>query len=240
MNKSERIKDITFLAISFVAILISSLQILGILDSITWFAERSDNILLFLLSTLCIYIAIERQNIRQHDQNINDRLENTKDTLIHSLGGIETKNFTNADKAFKYLSDRFEDVNERVLQIAIAPTPNMREEMLKRYRNSFEKILKEDVIKYTCISEQSYAPRWSKYTEYAQKYNKFHLKYLKIDANSLPTLNFFVFDDEEVFMRHPHDEGENEHYISVKHPSIVSLFITYYNKIFNVSTYYKN
>ena len=64
---------------------------------------------------------------------------------------------------------------------------------------------------------------------------KFFGASLPYDVQSIPLPPFYIFDGEEVCTRSPYDIGEEEVYVSVKHPHVVSFFSQWFDRLWALS-----
>jgi hypothetical protein len=241
--KIQKIENISLLIIVAVATIIGLLHMFGFIDHIIWMSNKISSYILVLLGLLSTYLIISNISIKNSLDSFDRRLIDTKEQLLVSLKGVESQVYYNPEEAFSHLSNVIINSKHSIDQVAIAPTPQLQEEVLQDYINSLNKVLYENKVKYRYVSEDSYGPRWQRLTGFTKDKNiqKFYLRFFSSNSKikTIPILNFFIFDNKEIFMRYPHEPGQPEIYLLVKQQDVVEIFRAYYDRIWEAANPYK-
>jgi hypothetical protein len=131
-SKSNWPRNFEVLLIGATAILsglISLLDFLGLLDGITWLAERIPTLTLLATGLVAGYLVLERRHQlegmqRDTDQRIKEltkSLSQSTVTIIESLGGVELRRFETGNEMISYVNKRLLQARQRIDDLSWSP-----------------------------------------------------------------------------------------------------------------------
>lgn len=228
---SEKVERITLITTVAVSLLISILDLLGVLDTIHWLSGRTSAITLLVVALIAGYIASERfGRLERIERSITDNTER----ILTSLSGVEANLLPTADEAFKYMAESIVKAEHRIDHAALAPPIQRREPYSKIWEQAITKVLKANKVMYRYITASfADAARWERVKRRLTDPNiqKYYVGYYHVSASTIPLLSFFLIDEREVIMRYPYEPGQLEMFLSIKHPDVVRLFAEYYRNL---------
>lgn len=207
-------------------------------------------------SVIAIYVIQSQRILKSTATQINmavaqignrvDNIDTTATQIANVLDShVKCSMFKSADDAFIFLTSEVRNAKYSIDQVAIAETPSqLTGKVREDYRAAQGEFCKKNHVHYRYAVDPAYKPRLKALQTLSMKYGpdrkdgqpaSFHLKYLSVSPKSPPALNFFIFDDQAVFMRYPHKEATEGHYVYTNQKDIVDLFRLYYTRIDEVA-----
>lgn len=237
----DRIEQFSLLATAVISIIISLLDLLGLLEGML--AERISTLSLLVLGIVVGYLALERRSkLDKIEQLVVEGFDNT----ILSLRGARIRPLEDSQDVYEYVSQRMEKAKECVddLTWGMAPSTRMtesQERAFKKYCDSRIATASRRHIRYREVMSfpvegQLGESRLGRAEEMLEKdLFGYQLRYYNLPhADAPPLLQFMLIDSEEVilaFYRGMNLPTEGEVHLAIEHPEVVSLFQDYYDSI---------
>jgi hypothetical protein len=207
-----------------VLVLISVLDLTGLLDRYAWFNQRIPTLILLSLSSTVAYWLSEQ---RKKQEQLND-VQN----LITSLSGNVT--VIEATQAMDYLSQKFGEAQKTIKQAALAPSLESRSYV--NYDKKLNQVLKtKKNVKYLHVVTPDNI-RWKRVNEKISdpSIQNYFVKYYDLpDIISSLFLSYAILDDKELVMRYPYMLHQSGMWLSIKNPDIVKLFVRYFDNLWD-------
>jgi hypothetical protein len=205
-----------------VLVLISVLDLTGLLDKYDWFNKRIPTLILLSLSSTVAYWLSEQ---RKKQEQLND-IQN----LIASLSGNIT--VIEAAQAMDYLSQKFSEAQKTIKQAALAPSLGV--SSYANYDKKLNQVLKtKKNVKYLHVVTLD-KTRWKRVNEKISDtgIQNYFVKYYDLpDIISSLFLSYAILDDQELVMRYPYMPHQSGMWLSIKNPDIVKLFVRYFDNL---------
>src|SRR3989304_7329593 len=131
-HNAERIAIILTVSAS---LLVSLLDLLGLLGAIPWLAGRTPAITLLLLALLAGYVSLERFGRLAH---IERTIIMSTDKILASLSGVEAVLLPSSEDAFSYMSARISSATGRIDHAALSPPITRRSPYSKKWERAIE------------------------------------------------------------------------------------------------------
>jgi|GEM_PF-2794754 len=239
MTMKDKIEKLVLGLTALASLGVALLDLFGALDNVSWLSERIPTISLLVISTITIYMILEREEEKQDLKNIEQKINDNADKLLKALSGVDVTVMKTTEEGFNYLAKRYSDPQTtHIHQAATAPSTNLRNSADKRYRQAITRMLKHGKVRYTYVAVFDES-RWSRTKEILMggDSHNFYVNYYSLDYNStVPPLSFVIIDSDEVIVRYPYAPGETEMFVSIKHADAVGLFYRYFTVLLNGST----
>lgn len=227
---SKRVERIALIATATASILVSVLDLLGVLDAIPWLAGRTSAITLLVVALIAGYLVSERFGKMEL---IERSIIESADRILASLRGVEANSLLTAEEAFEYMAERIAEAELRIDHAALAAPIPRRQPYSRRWEQAITKVLKGNRVTYRYVVLFKDAARWARVKRHLADLNikKYYVRYYDLSTCVLPALSFIVIDNQEVIMHYPYEPGQIETFLSVKHPDVVRLFAAYYTNL---------
>lgn len=237
----DRIEQVVLVAMASLSIIVSLLDLLGVLDSLPWLVGRTPALTLLVVGFIIGYLVLER---RSKLDRLEDLLSEGIERTIRSFDGVAVKRFKDRREQFGYIVYRIRQAKEKVCDLSWGPTglfealirTGSDRQVFDDYLKAIEQICTEDKIEYRDVMIFPNLGRLNRAEVIlSKKPFSYHLRYYDLfNEQGPPRLIFMVIDSEEVILvsyRRPYLPVEEEIRLAVKHPDIVRLFQDYYNTI---------
>ncbi len=223
-----------------ISLLISGLDLAGLLDADSWVIQRIPSLTLLATGFVASYLILERRGKLEKiarssevsTKNILKAVATSASGTIQALDGVELKSFQSDTASYSYLVERLsaaKKVNDITWEVDIQPLAARDIEALESYRKIvMETARKPDVIWREIViftSKKKFERFRTRLIEDVPSYNLVY--YDELPKNSPRKLHFMIIDNEEVFLL-----GRNISLI-VKHPDIVTYFSEYYKRLWS-------
>lgn len=232
----EKVENIALLATVVASVLVALLDLFGLVESIPWLTNRIPTITLLILAILASYLISERSGEREELKGLKTLIsENTKVTIA-SLSGVEASTKLSAEEGYEYIAKIYETAQRSIDAAILAPVLS-RGLPRKVIDEAFTKMLKANKVNCRYITYLDNA-QWERMRPYItdSANQKLYFRYFE-PIRKPPLMSFLIIDNQEVYMRYPHEPGEPEIYLSVKHPEVVQLFAAYFTSMWREATF---
>lgn len=232
----ERVESIALLATVVASVLVALLDLFGLVESIPWLTNRIPTMTLLILAILAGYLISERSGEREELRGLKTLIsENTKVTIA-SLSGVEASTKLSAEEAYEYIVKTYETAQRSIDAGILAPSLS-RGLPRQAIEEARAKILKSNKVNFRYITFLDKA-QWARMKPYItdSAIQKLYFRYFE-PIRQPPLMSFLIIDNQEVYMRYPHEPGEPEIYLSVKHPEVVQLFAAYFRSMWREATF---
>jgi hypothetical protein len=227
-QKVERIALVTTIAVS---VLVSILDLLGVLDTIPWLAGRTSAITLLVVALVAGYIASERFGKLER---IERSVISSTERILSSLSGVEARLFPTTEESFEHLAKSIVEAEHKIDHAALAPPVSRRQPYARKWEQAIARVLKANKVMYRYVTTLSTdTTRWGRVNRHLSNLDiqKYYVRYYDASARTIPVLSFVLIDDREVIMRYPYEPGQSETSLSIRHPDVAELFAAYYRSI---------
>jgi hypothetical protein len=212
--------------------LVSLLDLFGLLDGIPWLSERIPTML--TLGLLAGYILLERRTeLQEISQKIHSLSENTQTSaqhIIQSLNGVEVQSFQDMQSCLQYVNRKLRTAKLQVDDLSWTPLHSWRGDLQpvvaenlqyeERVKSIAGKIPYREVFIFNKPHRENQL--FQRLKENVPGYSCAYYP----DIVSAPLLQFMIVDQEEVIVL-----TGSYSYISFNHPTLVQLFVEYYEDI---------
>ena len=239
----DKVEHLSLIVTAGISILISFLDLTGLLENIPFLAGRTSALSLLVLGVVVGYLALERRSkLDRIEQLVVEGFE----SAILSLQGGPVRLLSNSQDVYEYAAQRMGEATESIddLTWGMVPVTRLTESQqhaFERYYNSRIATASRKHIRYReVMSFPSEARSGIERLEWAEEMAEknifgYQLRYYDFSHRDVPPLlQFLLIDSEEVifaFYRGMNLPLEGEVHLAVKHPRIVSLFQDYYDSI---------
>lgn len=208
------------------ALVVSALDLFGLLGQMDWLASRITTITLLLIAAAIIYWLDEQRQSRQATDKV---LE-----LVSS--GVGAESWSTTKQAMTYLARRFSEVQRSVDQAGMAPSLSPSTEYAE-YDQELTRMLKKPHVKYRHVTLLD-TTRWKRVRAYVTDpdITRYFVRFYDQPSCTVPSLSFVVIDDVEVVMRHPYSPDQPELWVSIKHIPTIQLFSRYFDTLYEKGT----
>jgi len=218
--------------------LVSIADLLGLLDSIPWLAQRVSTITLLLVGFVAAYLVLERRSIlsatytdlRRHVDRINQQLDNNLHVIINSVEGVESRSFASGTDLLKYVNKRLLQARKSIDDLSWSPAVGLgqglqvTQELNRLYEKRLTQVARRVPYREVFIfNKPERIEKLQKRLE--QNLEGYACAYYARSA--VPLLQFMLIDGEEVIFL----SDQFPVYVAVRHPDIVRLFVKYYEAI---------
>lgn len=218
--------------------LVSVADLLGILDSVPWLAQRVSTITLLLVGFVAGYLVIERRSVldsshldlKSQMEEIAERMDTNLRITIDSLKGVETRHFTNATDLLSYVGKRLSQARISIDDLSWSPAVGLAQGLKgtrqanqiyqDRLRRAARRLPYREVFIFN--KPGRLAKLQERLTENLEGYSCAYY-----EESSVPLLQFMIIDREEVIFL----SDQYPVYVAVKQADIVRLFAMYYEVI---------
>jgi len=241
---AKKLETMTVTAVASVAIIVSTLDLAGVLSGVGWFRNRIPVLTLLAVGAVSAYI-IAAQSSASRSQR--DTLQSVVHQAIAALGGIEVRSFDNLADYWTYATDRIKDsatiddltwglssvswttardlaaYKEYRRQIALATT-GKKENRNKVYREVFSFPSERRVARAVALMDQ--------------RYPNYHLRFYDYDHSGTPLLlQFYVCDNSEVLISSHSESGSplDSRYMVFKNAQLAEVLSHYLASIHRVN-----
>lgn len=218
--------------------LVSIADLLGLLDSIPWLAQRVPTITLLLVGFVAGYLVLERRSVlsatyadlQRRIDKINQQLDDNLHVTISSLKGVESRSFASGTDLLRYVNKRLSQARVRVDDLSWSPAVGLGQglQVTQDVNHLYEKRLTQVArrIPYREVFIFNKPERVGKLRRrLGQNLEGYSCAYY--EHWTVPLLQFMLIDDEEVIFL----SDQYPVYVAVRQPDIVNLFVKYYETI---------
>jgi len=219
-----------------VSVVISVLDFTGILDNVSWLAQRVPALTLLAVGFVASYLILERLNtlrgigesLDEHDERVLQAIS----TAVRSLDGVEVRRFANSSDLLRYFlrkADKAHYVDDITWSDKVAVVSQKERKDFEYYRQQIKSIAsKPDVVWREIVIFIS--PERFVYVKDLLESNPegYNVAYYDVSQTSgVPRVTFSVIDKKEVIIA-----GYGV-YLAVRHPDIVEYFQRYYESLWS-------
>jgi len=218
--------------------LISLLDFLGVLDTITWLAGRVPALTLLVIGLMAGYLILERKSqLEKMNSDLNNRLANLEQSLqnaitttITSLDGVEFRPFESGTELLRYVIQRLKQAQSQVDDLSWSPVISLKsalsstQQVYQEYEEQISKISNRVAYREVIVFNEPARIENLK-RRIAENSPGYSCAYY--EAPNVPVLQFMIIDRTEVIVLS--DQFETK--FALKHPHIVKLFVEYYEEI---------
>jgi len=190
------------------------------------------------MSSIGIYLALERIVFLEHSQNMNqERIENLtyeinnlSSTIINSLDGVELREFSSTVSGMQYVIKRVKQAKKQIddltwsQALGLARDLNITESLEKQYQdqitNAATKIPYREIFIFQTHDRVEKLKK--RLDEQSPGYSCAYY-----DKTEIPLLQFMIIDGSEVILISDHAKK----HLAIKQPHIVHMFSEYYEQI---------
>lgn len=187
-----------------------------------------------ILGLLCLLATSEIIEGRKRLDNIHEDMEIGFSRILSKLPEVEVKRFPDSRTAIEYLCERVSCATVSVDQTSLDKRRSQDIKLHDKFRRVKDDIIKYDKkdirYRYLFRATERRIEAVKTWLEPSNKGRFFTAGY-KASEDSFPLMMFFIFDEEEVYVRNPYGYGEEEVYLSIRHPDIVALFSHCFNHL---------
>lgn len=221
---------------------VSLLDFLGVLDEVSWLAERIPTLTLLATGLVAAYLVLERRSqlesmqrdTRRRIEELARNVAESTTTIIESLEGVELRQFDGTD-LLRYVNKRLLQARCQIDDLSWSPAVGLGSEL-----NAIQDVNAEYMERVTQVAQRI------PYREVFVFNRPGRVEKLKrrVEENSpgyscayyhnpqVPLLQFMVIDNAEVIVLS--DQFQSN--FALKHPYIVKLFSEYYEEIWKNAT----
>jgi len=225
-------------AVAVLCALVSLLDFLGLLDGISWLANRIPTLTLLAIGLVASYLVLERRtqlesmqdDSRQRLDELSQAITQSTTTIIDSLNGVEFRRLGTGGEAVAYVNKRLSQAKRRVDDLSWSSALGLdhglssSQEASTRYAENVAKIA--DRIPYREVFMFSRPGRIEKLRARIAE-NRAGYSCAYYEETPVPLLQFIVIDDEEVIVLTDMLKTK----FAIKQPSVVRLFSEYYEEV---------
>lgn len=216
--------------------MITLLDFLGALESISWLDERIPTLTLLAVGLIASYIILERRSKLEsiHDdllrgvENLSKTQSDTARFVIDSLQGTEVRSFDSLADCLEYQNERVAAARVQIDDISWSPEWGMghgldtQEELDAEYREIITRIAQKIPFREVLIFNRP--GRLEKlHKRIRDNWPGYSCAYYPEDTR-IPLLQFMIVDNEEVIILSDAYPSN----LAIRHPHIVKLFIDYF------------
>jgi hypothetical protein len=232
----EKLENTIFYVVAILSILISTLDWLGLLDTIDSLSSKIPSITLLTLGLVATYLITER---RRKLDKLEHLLVYGTDHVIRSLHGVSVKRFMNSRDVYEYVARRMhtakESIDDLTWGFAEEERTSASQAALEKYLQTLVKTCKKkknlgyrEVMSFPPVEHLSRAQAMLD-----RKLPNYSLRFYR-STQPMPLVAFMVIDSSEVivsFYRAPILPASGEIRFATTHPDIVAFFQDYYETI---------
>lgn len=218
----------------FISITLSAMDMLGIIDNITWLRGRQSSLTLLVLALITFYLITDSSKRTTDLERLRDSVTESGSTTIAALGGVNVKQLKTTREGFDYLIRRYAEAKHYVAHAGLAPSLLDDPSHYEAYSRAISSLVSNRDIKYRYLSLLA-KKRWLLIKEIlnVEPSVDSHLRYYDEIENITPVLSFSLIDHKEVIVRYPYHPSEPGNWLSITHPDIVGLFGKYYESLWS-------
>jgi len=238
---AERIERFSLFATAAVSVIISILDLSGLLETIPVLAGRTSALSLLVLGIAVGYLAIERRSkLDRIEQRIIEGFDNT----ISSLKGAPVTFLGDSQQLFEYVIRRMRGAEKSVddLSWGMIRTTRRTEVQARvfvRYEKARLAVASKSHMQYREVLSFPETDVGKLRLERAEQItgkepHGYQLRYYDCPHKNVPPLPLFmIIDSEEVILAHHRGvySQQGETYLAIRHPDIAHWFQDYYNSI---------
>lgn len=223
--------------------LVSILDFLGVLDSVSWLAGRIPTLTLLVIGLMAGYLIIERKShlekmnrdLGNSIENLSHELRKSTESTIASLNGVEIKLFDSGTELLQYVNQRLKQAQNQIDDLSWSPIIGLKSDLntsRKAYQEYEEHITKaSSKIAYREVMVFNHPARIENLQRrIAENAPGYSCSYYETPI--VPLLQFMIIDRQEVIILS--DQFQTK--FALRHPHIVKLFQEYYEEIWRNST----
>jgi exonuclease VII small subunit len=223
--------------------LVSILDFLGVLDSMSWLAGRIPTLTLLVIGLMAGYLIIERKShlekmnrdLGNSIENLSHELRKSTESTIASLNGVEIKLFDSGTELLQYVNQRLKQAQNQIDDLSWSPIIGLKSDLntsRKAYQEYEEHITKaSSKIAYREVMVFNHPARIENLQRrIAENAPGYSCSYYETPI--VPLLQFMIIDRQEVIVLS--DQFQTK--FALRHPHIVKLFQEYYEEIWRNST----
>lgn len=223
--------------------LVSILDFLGVLDSVSWLAGRIPTLTLLVIGLMAGYLIIERKShlekmnreLGNSIENLSYELRKSTESTIASLNGVEIKLFDSGTELLQYVNQRLKQAQNQIDDLSWSPIIGLKSDLntsRKAYQEYEEHITKaSSKIAYREVMVFNHPARIENLQRrIAENAPGYSCSYYETPI--VPLLQFMIIDRQEVIVLS--DQFQTK--FALRHPHIVKLFQEYYEEIWRNST----
>ncbi|MFZ5903103.1 MAG: hypothetical protein ACOYZ8_06105 [Chloroflexota bacterium] len=222
--------------------LVSILDFLGVLDSVSWLAGRIPTLTLLVIGLMAGYLIIERKShlekmnrdLGNSIENLSHELRKSTESTIASLNGVEIKLFDSGTELLQYVNQRLKQAQNQIDDLSWSPIIGLKSDLntsRKAYQEYEEHITKaSSKIAYREVMVFNHPARIENLQRrIAENAPGYSCSYYETPI--VPLLQFMIIDRQEVIVLS--DQFQTK--FALRHPHIVKLFQEYYEEIWRNS-----
>lgn len=236
----EKIEQATLGLTAIIGILISLLDLFGLLENVPALANKLPTISLLSIGLIMGYLTLERRSKLDNIERLIDKLEHSvqdeaKKTII-ALGGVSVISLTESEIGLDYLARRILESKNRIDLASFVEAYRRDTIESQKWEKAIERVLLSNSIRfrYVCAFDEGRLNRVKKHLS-NPKISKFFVGYFPANVKAVPIPGFLVLDEEEVIITFPQAYGTAEVWLSIKHPEVLRMFIGYFGRLWGDS-----
>ncbi len=237
--KNNNLKIWSFISENVVALstVIAGVAIL-IWQSVTNF-QNIDPFSAAILGLLCLLATSEMVEGRKRLEKIQETLDKEISRIAPMLSGVSVKRFSDSESGLNYLCEKINNASVSIDYASIdSQSRTSAGKMLGKLSESQVNVISKGEVRFRYLfqSREGRTKGIQSLLKVAKATGKFFSASLPHNKDEFPILSFVIFDNVELFTRSPYNLGDDEIYLSIQHPDIVSLFLQWYNQLWNIAT----
>lgn len=237
MARNDRAKFWAFVGDNIVAL---STVIAGV-GVIIWQAiadpANPDPVLTAILGLLCLLATSEMVESRKRLDRIQSTVDRQVAQILTLLPVAEVRRFPDSESALTYLSRRAKDAGVSIDYASLDVVRSRVRSAHKKWLRDRNDLIEGGETRYRYLFRAN-AQRNVQVRKWLSNSvaGRFFTAGFSPRSLNAPMMVFVVLDNEEVFVRSPYEVGEDEVYMSIRHPDVVALFSQWFNRLWASAT----
>lgn len=236
----HQVENLLLFATSGMSLVISLLDLSGLMDSSSAVAQRIPSLTLLCVGFIAGYLILERRSkldeiaksVSKNAEEILREISGSRTEIIQSIGSIEVSVFNSRGDFAQAFADRIEKAT-RVDDLVWSNVPTEAVsrkdlEAVSRYSSTVNEVLrKPDTIwrEIAVLTEKRFQRSEGRILDKSIK--GFNMGYVEMPfPDEIPRISFIIIDNEDVFLAHL--PGAENLRLRIRHPEIVNYFAKYY------------
>jgi hypothetical protein len=238
MSLAKRLETITIIGVAVLAIMISLLDLAGIIDGLPWLRNRVSVLTLLVVGAVAAYLISDRF-LSARDQS--DEMRQALRDVVEALHGIEVRQFASRAEFWAYAAERIQGSRKSIDDLTWGRVPaSFRTAQdiaaYKEYRRQIKLVATgrggnriktfREIMSFPDAVRLPYANEMMR-----EEYTNYHLRYYAYDHDGTPPLlQFYVFDKSEVLISliSPSGSSLDNRYISFKSHQLADVMSYYF------------
>jgi hypothetical protein len=248
---SRKLEQTAFVLIAIASIVISLLDLFGLVDNIPWLSGRLTTITLLITGSVAGYLAIEHNEVATTLEKIELDMKDGFEHVIVSLEGAEVVPIKAPREYYEYMRKRITEAQFSVDDLTWGLiSPSRRTEIEERAFQHYVKSIsatchQKKQLRYREIMTFPHIHRIERAENMLnERLVNYSLRHYDLPHERMPPLiQFMVIDSKEVLFgihRGVYLPAEGEFFFAVKHPIIVRYFEDYFNAIWQGASIIKD